>query len=922
MRPIKLTLSAFGPYIGEVTVEMDKLGETGVYLITGDTGAGKTTIFDAICFALYGTASGDNRTKQMLRSKYADASTPTFVDMTFEYRGDVYRIKRNPEYERPKARGEGTTLETADAELVFPDGRVVAGYEKVTRAAYELIGLDVKQFCRIVMLAQGDFQKLLNASTEERTEIFRKIFDTLPYRRLQERLGEQSNRLKAEYQTIQQSVLQYLSDVSFDENSPLFERLEAARSGESVQVLEKAMPIVEEIIAADGELLGRLEQAIKQTDFQLEQLAGRIATAERLNAVAVRLDGNRRALLEDLPRLDGAVAALAEQEKTAERRERLTAEIGALSDRLPEYTALEGLTLQGKEVAATLKAKEEEQKLLETQCDGKKADLSSARERLEKLSRCEAEREGVLREQEKTAARLKSLLELERLMESAERAKRDYSAALADYNAVAQKNDVAKAEYAAIERAFLDAQAGILSSRLVQGEPCPVCGSVHHPEPASLCEGSPSEEQLRESRGVMETTAKHCMEQSNRAGACKAAVEQLAELVLKAAEQELGEVGEVVAHQVIASIKQVNADSASLGARLKALAAECEQKQSLQTEIPSLEKEINDITVTLTALVGEISAARERVAQLRRQYLESIDRLEYKSMAQAQAAIEQKKQERAALEAALEAARQAEQTARGQVGERQAAIKADEALLRDAAPEMPEPLKGQYSLLSETKKVDTESANLVRVRLAANTAAMRNISTRRGELSSVEDKLKWVDALARTANGTLTGKERFQFETYIQIAYFERVIASANLRLSTMTGGQYELVRAEVADNIRSKSGLELNVIDHYNGSQRSVKSLSGGESFKASLALALGLSDVVQSTAGGIQLDAMFIDEGFGSLDDESLEQAMLVLNDLSSDNRLIGIISHVGELKRCIDRQLIVTKDRAGGSRVHIEV
>ena len=479
-----------------------------------------------------------------------------------------------------------------------------------------------------------------------------------------------------------------------------------------------------------------------------------------------------------------------------------------------------------------------------------------------------------------------------------------------------------RTEYARLERAFLDAQAGVLASRLVEGEPCAVCGSLHHPAPAVMCQDAPSEEDLRHCKEKSDDATALCVKRSSFAGECRAAAEKTAQAVRKAFVEEFGEGVEIADHQVSAAIKQAESDADTLAAQIKELTAQCQKRRALSEQIPTLEAELEAVANEQSSLTAELAADKERVEALRRQYVESIGRLEYKSKQLAEDAVLAKQREKATLEQAFEQAQQAEQKAAADVRELRAAISADEAVLREAAVEEYAPLKEQYDALAATKRADTDAANALRVRLSANTTAMNNIRSGRADLSSVEEKLKWTDALARTANGTLTGKERFQFETYIQISYFDRVIASANLRLRTMTGGQYELVRAETADNIRSKSGLELNVIDHYNGSQRSVRSLSGGESFKASLALALGLSDVVQSTAGGIQLDAMFIDEGFGSLDEESLEQAMAVLGDLSAGNRLIGIISHVGELKRCIDRQVIVTKDRSGGSRVHIEV
>lgn len=922
MRPLTLTVSAFGPYVGEETIPMERLGETGVYLITGDTGAGKTTIFDAICFALYGTASGDNRTKQMLRSKYADAATPTFVDMTFEYRGQAYRIRRNPEYERPKSRGEGTTAESADAHLYYPDGSVVTGYEKVTRAACELIGLDAKQFSRIAMLAQGDFQKLLNANTEERTEIFRKIFDTVPYRRLQERLSEQANGLRNDFRALSQSLRQYIGDIACDPDSPLQQRLDEAREGESVQVLEMALPVVQEILEADAEALNAVEEKIAQTDRCIEQLAGRIATAERLNEVAVRLEGNRRALEKALPRWEETQTLLEAEKQHIPERERLTAAIGALNERLPEYDALAALTKQGVELSRQQKKKAEQLSQLDARIRDQKEQLAEARQALEALASCEADRASTRHEKEKTTERLNRLCELEKSAETDRRLHREYQQAVQAYRDAAEENDRRSAEYARLERAFLDGQAGVLARSLKEGEPCPVCGSVHHPAPADPCGQAPTEEALEQSKQARDKAGQICANASTEAGICKAAAEQSRESLEKALREEFADLGDGEPYPLAETIRQLQAEGNRLDEKLSVLTAQCDQRQELHRRIPALEEAVEKEEAERTPLLKELAAADERIGLLREQYKESIGRLEFKSKEEAQSAVAAKQNRKALLEEAFRRAQESEQAARDEVQRIQAEIRADEAVLSGAQAEDPAPLKEQYAALTASKKENTAASHVIRMRLSANQSALKNIRLRQAELCETEEKLKSMDALSRTANGSLTGKERFPFETYVQVTYFDRVIASANLRLSTMTGGQYELIRAVSSDNMRTKSGLELNVIDRYNGSQRSVKTLSGGESFKASLALALGLSDVVQSTAGGIQLDAMFIDEGFGSLDEESLEQAMTVLGDLSAGNRLIGIISHVGELKRCIDRQLIVTKDRAAGSHVRIEV
>ena len=792
MRPLKLTLSAFGPYASATTLELERLGKGGLYLVTGDTGAGKTTLFDAITYALYDRSSGGVRDGGMLRSKYADPGTPTFVELEFEVRGARYTVRRNPEYLRPKARGEGLTTEKADATLTFADGRPpVTKAKEVTAAVTELIGLDYNQFSQIAMIAQGQFTRLLNATTEERSRIFRKLFRTQRYQKLQDALQEENAKLTAQRtaQNVQlDAVLSGIRYPADDPDADALGALSAQTAPEEVTARLDALLTRQEAEQAEA-LRRQLEtkQAAAQSEADLEQ-----AKARRARAQLNTLD-------EELARTETELAALGDPET---------------------QNAL--LTAQKRQLA---------------------------------------QREAAL------AALSASLTEDQRRTHAAKQAQERYRTA-------AEAQDAAHAQRDTLERGFLDAQAGLLAQTLTEGTPCPVCGSTHHPAKASLPRTAPTQAQV--------TAAKKASETADRA-----------------------------------------AQEAAAAAR-EALATQREGKATLRRDAEQLLPErftSPDGPVPLTVVLLKTALAEETAAlqAAQRENRESLRKAgaDCTRRTQLEAARKTKAAQRTALEAAAAAAEQAAAASTAT-----AAALAQQ--LTDAKQSVPGDLDALRARQTELQAARGQAATLEKAltaQLVPNRSAAANYRRLADARQTLEARWQWVNALAATAGGTLSSKQKIRLEAYIQMHYLDRILIHANTRLMQMTAGQYELERVG-AENQRSQSGLDLGVIDHYNGTRRSVKTLSGGESFKASLALALGLSDEVQRTAGGIRLDTLFLDEGFGSLDDESLEQAIRVLSSLTEGDRLVGIISHVAALKDRIDRQVLVKKARSGGSTVELVV
>lgn len=1189
MRPLKLTLSAFGPYAAVTELALDRLGQSGLYLITGDTGAGKTTLFDAITFALYGEASGDQRSAAMFRSKYAAPETPTFVELTFSYRDRCYTVRRSPEYERPKSRGEGTTIQRAEVVLTMPDGNVLTRKE-ADAAIRDVMGIDRNQFLQIAMIAQGDFLKLLLAPTEDRKRIFRKIFNTDIFQRLQDDLKRESGALNDRCAALRMSLRQYIAGVQCDEDNVLNLCLQQAKDGnlpitdvteliasileqdraasrqlqQQVDALDEELKIIHTNLSKAGET-AKMETQLAQLRQAQEEETLRLEAARQLRDAQLAQEPSRKALAQQITLLEAALpqyAALEQQKASLTQLERQlqdrTAALCAGQDTLQKLEEalvqsrqeLEGLrdvgeavlslTAQRKELAAEqqllqtwqaqqeslARAKEEtglaqaqlevrlrEQEkmnalaqnitLLEAQLpqydllrrkksavqqaiaklqtldaarqeaqtalSARNAQLAQMKQEQTALRDAPAKREQLLALEMQTQRRREELLTLRAQLEAQEKLSQALGKAQHRFRLAAQAADAAMAHYQQSNTAFLAEQAGILAQELTEGMPCRVCGSLHHPHPARKSENAPTEAQLNRAKAAADQAQTDLRSASEDCAGLKArfdarqaelhtaltaqsmpvepeaaqaaipgllsgldsdlaaldaqikaqtaAVNRARELEAKLPEQEQaiaslngqllalekdiaagqsaltglqGELEELTAKLTFASREEAqtrltadrrraeqmqsaldearkrcqqaqqecavcqanaaqtearilalswqgqNVEASQVSARLTALAQELQtctaslqarqaqlvRRQQLEKALPQEQQQAQTQAAQNAGLEKRILADTASLTALRQQSAELAQRLEYETAGQAKAALAEKKNSLAAGRAALAQAEQEfaarkeavirTHSAAGQLAhqlENTAKIDGEAEKARQA-----QALEQRRKLLVQKQAADS--------RIAANAPALKSIHERQLDLGSLESRYSWIRALSNTANGNLAGKEKIMLETYVQTTYFDRIIARANLRLLVMTDGQYQLKRRTEAENNKSQSGLELNVIDHCNGSERSVKTLSGGEAFKASLALALGLSDVIQSSSGGVRLDTMFVDEGFGSLDEESLDQAMKALAGITEGNRLVGIISHVAELKNRIDRQIIVTKDRSGNSHAKIIV
>ena len=919
MRPLMLELSAFGPYAGRCVLDFEKLGRSGLYLITGDTGAGKTSIFDALTFALFGEASGKNRESAMLRSKYASAEVPTEVQLRFEYGGRIYSVRRNPEYERPAKRGGGMTTEKAAAELIMPEGRPITGTKDVNEAIRGILGVDRNQFSQIAMIAQGDFMRLILADTRERQAIFREIFSTGYYQQFQERLKEAASAAGRDCENMKRSLEQYLQGSLCPEDEPLAYKLEEVKQGRAPMAEAfEILPAINDIDRAALEDMRGQREALEERERQLNTVLGRAAELEKARKMLIAAEaeeGSARAALETLK------AGLEQARAGEARAESLAQDIAALEARFADYDARDRLFEESRSTKnelfrreRLLESSEERLKAQTRELEAVKAErqsLDAAGERRERLHR---ELDGLLGRKRELVAFLSMQRKCREGLERLEQAQKQYIERLS----AAQQ---AVRRYEDMNTAFLSEQAGVLAQTLKAGLPCPVCGAMEHPAPARLSDSAPTEAELKRAKHDAESLKAAAEESSRRAGMLRGEAESMArELNAKEAELWSGEAegGEGCAAELARAEERAAALKADMAGEERKLL----RRRELDGLLPGMEQSLAELQSAIGSLSESASVGRSQLAALEKRLEEYAGRLRFDSKG---AAVAEQNRLLSARRAILDAI----STAESRLHEGEIRLSAAEGRARQlkeqlSQSEMPEMklLEAEKGRLLVEKSALLKRERDVNTRLATNESALNNMRKSEAKLTELEGRWSWLRALSNTANGNIAGKEKIMLETYVQRSFFDRIIRRANSRFMVMSGGQYELKRRESAENNRSQSGLELDVIDHYNGTERSVKTLSGGESFKASLSLALGLSDEIQSSAGGIKLDTMFVDEGFGSLDAESLQQAMRALSSLGESERLVGIISHVAELKERIDRQIVVTKEKSGGSRAVISV
>lgn len=930
MKPLKLTMSAFGSYAGKNVIDFTGQ-QQGIFLITGDTGAGKTTIFDAITYALYNQTSGGERNGNMMRSQYARPETETYVELEFLYRGQTYRVRRNPDYKITKTLKNGKIREQKvphSVELTLPDGTVFPEKKNATDAKIiEILGLTADQFSQIVMIAQGDFLKLLYTKSDERKMIFSKLFRTDIYWKIQENLRRKSMEMDERIQENDRAFEQEKSRIILlpeSEELPLDELVERLRERlkdalkeqnlrrANVEELNKKITKYEEI----NKLFVSLEK-IRQNGKELE--ARQVESKERRQQIENALKADKVLVAEQQnlrqqQTVEQSVQAIAKMEETLTNNQEMFETLKTQLQEVEAEQKREAADIQKKMLAleqsfpsyeALQNARSEEQQAKKVWEDLGKTSEESFHKKEAGIA--------ALKEQQK------------RQEQVVEQMKKNWE------QTSLSASESAK-HYEHMYEAFLKEQAGILAENLSAGCPCPVCGSTVHPDPAKLSDHAVTElevEQAKKTRAAAEEKrdlayAAFEAEKTEKQKLAQAVEKEEADFVLaqtiakqqrKEAEQNyvsLQKIAEQIREKLVyPSLAEAKKQYAAMQKALEAAEQEIERKRQ---KVSELAEAMNTLKGQKLAEEENQKTAKKLAAKTEKEYAKLLEKSGFVSEETYHLAI---LPERSRSKLEREEKEYESQCLRQQSEQKLLEKQVSGKTYTDTA-ELNEQLKAEKQALKETEKTYME----LHTAYENDRSVLQNCAVYLEKGKKLESEDQVIKSLSKTANGRLSGSAKIDFETYIQRQYFKQIIHEANKRLLTMSNHQFILKLKEEANTGRkTNEGLDLSVYSLVTDSERDVKTLSGGESFLAALAMALGLSDIVERSAGAIHPDMMFIDEGFGSLDAQSRQQAIEVLAELAGDSRMVGIISHVTELKEQIDRKLVVSRTDKGSRAVWTE-
>ena len=880
MKPIQLVLSAFGPYVERTVIDFSALGEEGLFLIAGDTGAGKTTIFDAISFALYGEASGgkEKRKSKSFHSDYVSDQTETYVELTFRHRGETWWIRRNLEYQRPaKKKKDGmetTTRQAADAQMRNEDtGEEILRMDDVNRRVRELLGLTQDQFTQTVMIAQGDFLKILTASSDDRKKLFRDLFHTNLYVDLQSRLQEKNRACADEQKALEQVILS--AEGKIDPEAEFAEREILLSYCGQIQHTDALCALLARLIEQEKAAQEQARAQKKEAADQIGALIAAVTEGERVNR------------------------DFADWESKKARLAALTAGQGEID---AQRTALAAARR-----AQQLETDEALMRRTRRDMDAQRAALSEAQAALEQAEKALPEAETRMKEAESRGGEVHALLAQAKQMEDClpvlgevERLKAALDTQKRELQKLTEASSRAQAAYTAAQNSYYLSQAGLLARELKAGQPCPVCGSTAHPCPAQITPETVTRQALEQAAKRRETAEKAQSDAATRLAANQAALDEredrLRALKIGADETRQRLAARIDAAHQAAADRQREIDEAR-----SAYQALDKRKTAAQSAVDAAQKQ-------LAAFEKDLRAQTEAFEQKRAAH-GFEDEASYRLAKRTNADIER-------LDREIRNYDEQKRTLAAQTHE------LEDKLSGRQRTDLTALQNRRAAALDRQAKAENAEKAMVR-KLTLHESAEREIRQANAAIQKKRGKWQIIQELYTCCAGIAAGNPRAKltFEAYVQQYYFRFVVAAANKRLTRLTDGMFTLRVMREAANRVSQSGLDLEVLDRSTGQARDVSTLSGGESFLASLALALGLSDAVQSQSGQIRMDAMFIDEGFGSLDENALRSSIDVLLELADGKRLIGIISHVQELEERIDKQLVVTKT-PNGSTVRMNV
>ena len=852
----KLTLQAFGPFKDKVVIDFEnKKIDKGLLLISGDTGAGKTTIFDAICYALYGQTSGETRTANSLRSDWASPDIDTFVELEFYYKNKLYQVRRSPEYNRKRKNGDGETRQAPTAEINL-DGRIITKVTDVTKEIEKLIGLDYKQFRQVAMLSQGEFTKFLLASSEEKTTIFRKIFGTEFYDILQTKLKANMLSKKTDIERIKDKIdtekknLESIIDVFGLSND------------ETIKTLNDK-------IKEDNDTVLLTKAARDKKNDEKIKLSTELANLIKLNKDILTYQKAK----EELDKLLLSNSNIKEEKEKYEYNIKIATFITNL---------LEGLDKDNKSLEDKKNKDNDNKKNLEI----KRKEYNEREEQFKKL-------DNYSKDVDKLNTEINDLLSKSKDYDNYLNKENELNKCLKEYEVISNSYEKQNTLYEYMRKEYYLNISVEIAETLVDGEECPVCGSKNHPKKAIATQCEYTKEDLEIAEKQLKTI-------DNLRKANEASIEQIRKII---SEFNISEKVDITLekHKINELLVNKKNEKEILDNEFKKVSLD---KQKLASEIKSLEDNIEIYSDDIKILEENIKNYKIKLDRMYEENNTNYDDYISKKLDKYQLG-----ELRTKIEFFDNTKKELEST-----------IKILELEVKDKKiVDVSEKEKNLNVIIEEYKKFDDlyTSLNASLEKLKFST---RNIEKYLEDSKKIQNEYNIVKVLSDTANGSLIGKQRITFENYVQSYLMQAVLVEANKRLIKMTDSRYELKRKEIETKMNVKTGLDFSIFDSYTGKERDVASLSGGEKFKASLALALGLSDAISNNRGGIKIDSLFIDEGFGSLDSESLNHALNILSDLSGNDKLVGVISHVSELMSRIDNKILVNKTNTG-SVVNIE-